>query len=95
MEQWNAWYVLCISVCMSVCLSLTIYMCMFICLSVLQRHGTGTMIYEDGSIYDGEWLNDLRHGPGRYTWPNGIVYNGEWKNDKQDRREGTTGDTQC
>ena len=45
---------------------------------------TGTMIYEDGSVYDGEWLNDLRHGPGRCTWPNGIVYNGEWKNDKQD-----------
>ena len=42
------------------------------------------MVYEDGSVYEGDWLNDLRHGHGKYTWPNAIVYNGEWKNDSQD-----------
>ena len=42
------------------------------------------MVYEDCSVYEGDWLNDLRHGHGKYTWPNAIVYNGEWKNDSQD-----------
>lgn len=29
-----------------------------------KRHGFGTYTYEDGTIYKGEWRNDLKHGEG-------------------------------
>lgn len=40
-------------------------------------------MYEDGRIYNGEYLNDKKHGHGVYTWPNGKKYDGDWLNDKQ------------
>lgn len=42
----------------------------------------------DGSIYDGDWLDNKRHGYGRWTHPDGASYAGQWVDDKQ-HGEGT------
>jgi hypothetical protein len=47
------------------------------------RSGIGTMTYDDGNKYFGEWKDDLRSGVGTYTWADGKrKYVGEWKDDK-------------
>ena len=37
------------------------------------------VVYNDGSSYDGEWLNGYQDGYGTYVWPNGEKYEGEWE----------------
>ena len=37
-------------------------------------------IYPDGSIYEGEWKDDLQNGYGTWTFADGSIYVGEWKN---------------
>lgn len=37
------------------------------------RQGLGVQEWEDGSIYEGEFLNGLKHGKGKYTWRSGEV----------------------
>ena len=32
----------------------------------------------DGSVYDGDWVNDEQHGVGTETWINGSMYEGEY-----------------
>ena len=32
-----------------------------------ERHGIGTLIYLDGSCYQGQFMNNKRHGTGKYT----------------------------
>lgn len=43
----------------------------------------GTMRYDNGNTYEGEWINGIREGSGRMVYSNGDVYEGEWKNDKR------------
>ena len=38
-------------------------------------HGYGTMIWKDGSRYDGWWRNDKPHHHGRLIMANGDMYN--------------------
>ena len=45
-----------------------------------EREGTGTMAYEDGTVYEGQWVGGLHEGQGSKTWLGGISYVGEWKN---------------
>ena len=40
--------------------------------------GAGRLILANGSIYEGEFRDDLRHGRGRLTTPEGYVYAGDW-----------------
>ena len=47
------------------------------------------MVYENGSVYEGDWQYDLRHGRGKYMLNHGqgrgnnwIMYSGQWENDK-------------
>ena len=40
------------------------------------KHGTGTLIMENGETYEGKWASGLMHGFGRYTFSNGDVYTG-------------------
>ena len=48
-----------------------------------KAHGYGTLTYEDGEKYVGEWKNDNKHGQGTYTKANGtIAHSGEWVNDE-------------
>lgn len=41
-------------------------------------NGEGTYISSDGSVYKGEWKNDLQHGFGVETWPDGSIFKGEY-----------------
>ena len=41
-------------------------------------YGKGTLIYPDGSIYDGWFKNNYPHGFGRLIWSTRDVYEGEW-----------------
>jgi len=50
--------------------------------SVKKRHGFGTFLWEDGSKYTGQWVNNRATGQGRYESENGDVYEGEWLEDK-------------
>jgi len=34
-------------------------------------NGYGELFYEDGRVYKGEFLHDLKHGKGIYIWTNG------------------------
>lgn len=45
------------------------------------RSGKGTMIYADGTSYDGQWRDDKRCGVGTMTYTDGTVYDGDWWND--------------
>ena len=44
------------------------------------RHGHGSIRYECGNLYDGQWVDDLRSGKGTYRYACGDVYEGEWQN---------------
>lgn len=43
-----------------------------------QRHGFGTFVYDDGSRYEGGWVNNVKQGDGKYTTANGVVYFGQF-----------------
>lgn len=48
-----------------------------------RRWGQGHCRFTDGSVYEGEWVCDMRHGSGRMTLSDGTVYEGQWQDDKQ------------
>ena len=39
-------------------------------------NGKGTMDFNKGDVYDGDWKDDIMHGLGVYYWKNGNKYNG-------------------
>ena len=47
-------------------------------------HGHGKMVYPDGTLYEGTWMDNLMHGEGLYidadkvTWQ-GIFVNGSFE----------------
>jgi hypothetical protein len=43
------------------------------------KNGTGTKIYDNGDVYDGEWKEGKHHGKGKYLFVDGSIYEGEWK----------------
>jgi len=46
-----------------------------------QKHGFGIYRWPDGSVFKGNFKNDLRHGNGRFLWSNGESYEGEYQED--------------
>ena len=38
------------------------------------NHGKGSITYENGEIYEGEWKEGLKEGLGSLTSPNGSKY---------------------
>ena len=42
------------------------------------RHGNGTQVWSDGSMYSGYWQNDKANGWGRLIHADGDVYEGQW-----------------
>ena len=48
-----------------------------------KKHGSGIYRWIDGSIYEGDYLNDLRHGHGRFLWANGESYEGDYLKDER------------
>lgn len=50
---------------------------------IMYRHGNGKMRYNNGSIYEGDWFNDIRHGKGKfYLSNNSHIYEGDFENDE-------------
>jgi len=39
-------------------------------------NGKGVMIYNNGWVYEGEWMSDKRHGEGYERYSNGNKYEG-------------------
>lgn len=42
-------------------------------------HGTGRIEYDDGIVYDGDWVYGNYEGSGTLSWPEGDRYTGEFK----------------
>ena len=39
------------------------------------------MTYNNGDVYEGQWLNNLKDGKGQMTYSNGDKQIGNWLND--------------
>ena len=48
-----------------------------------EPEGRGTMVYEEGGMYEGQWLAGVRHGQGKNTSATGNVYEGEYVKDQR------------
>lgn len=44
------------------------------------------LAFENGAVYKGYLLNDMRHGPGVQVWPDNAKYEGEWRDNKANGR---------
>jgi|TARA_Y100001949_G_C15985104_1_gene330197 hypothetical protein len=42
--------------------------------------GNSSYQFSDGSVYDGDWVNNAMHGQGKIEFINGIAYEGLWEN---------------
>ncbi|MBT7876801.1 MAG: hypothetical protein HN738_01825, partial [Gammaproteobacteria bacterium] len=47
-----------------------------------KRKGKGTIFWQDGTRFVGQFDNDMRNGPGTMILPDGTVYTGFFKNDE-------------
>ncbi len=51
-----------------------------------KRHGKGKMVYANGEVYEGQWVEDQRCGKGELykpkSWGRLYTYTGEWKDDE-------------
>lgn len=46
-------------------------------------HGLGTLTYNSGDIYTGEFFEGKRQGKGQLVYKfSGDIYNGNWRKDK-------------
>ena len=50
------------------------------------KHGHGKYVWNDGSMYEGQWCENKINGSGIYVWPDGRKYMGEWYQGKQHGR---------
>ena len=48
-----------------------------------EEDGRGTMVYANGSVYEGQWRAGKRHGHGKHTLATGEVYEGEFVTGKR------------
>lgn len=46
------------------------------------KEGKGKMVFQNGTIYDGEWHNNNFHGQGKLTYLNGDVHDGKFENNE-------------
>lgn len=47
------------------------------------RHGHGKFYYQDGGMYDGQWVCSKMEGFGKLYYQSGkIAYEGDWSNDQ-------------
>lgn len=47
------------------------------------RNGYGIYKYDNGDMYEGEFVEGLREGYGEYLYNDGSIYRGAWKEDKK------------
>ena len=50
-----------------------------VCISGNCNMGFGVMKWDDGTIYIGDWWNEIPSGQGTVIWSDGSVYSGEFK----------------
>ena len=48
--------------------------------------GEGRVTYPDGSVYEGQFREDLAHGKGTITMPEGFTYTGQWAGGRSEER---------
>ena len=48
------------------------------------RQGMGEMMFTDGSLYQGNWMNDKKNGQGSLKYRSGNVYQGFFVNDRKE-----------
>ena len=48
-----------------------------------KKHGHGTVIFSDGTLYVGAFKNDKITGQGTAVFVNGDKYSGTWRNGKK------------
>ena len=41
-----------------------------------KRHGRGTQVWQDGTVYEGHWKDDKAHGKGRIISMENSLFNG-------------------
>ena len=46
-------------------------------------HGKGKYYFQDGRIFEGDYLNGRKNGAGKFTWPNGKIFEGDFRDGKQ------------
>ncbi len=46
-------------------------------------HGTGTYLYPDGKVYEGQWSYNQHHGLGCLTYANGSIFSGNFVANKK------------
>lgn len=51
---------------------------------VIRNQKNPVFPFIQGSIYKGEWKNDMKDGFGKEKSPDGSMYSGQWKADKYD-----------
>lgn len=49
-----------------------------------KANGGGVGIWSTGSLYRGDWRNNLRHGKGSFEWADGEKYTGEYVDGKRE-----------
>jgi hypothetical protein len=42
----------------------------------------GSLVFADGSSYEGSWADDRREGQGVFKTADGEIYDGHWHSDK-------------
>lgn len=47
-----------------------------------KREGRGIMVYRNGRVFEGSWLNDMREGKGCERYENGSSYDGDFHRGK-------------
>ncbi|GFH56016.1 hypothetical protein CTEN210_12492 [Chaetoceros tenuissimus] len=50
-----------------------------------KRVDRGTMYYDNGNKYSGQWANDKMHGDGVFYYPSGARYEGTWLDGNRER----------
>lgn len=54
-----------------------------------QRHGEGTLLHADGTIFRGQFYRDKKNGPGTMTSLDGSCYEGETSKKERETRSRT------
>lgn len=48
-----------------------------------KKHGRGRLVYENGDVYYGDWVDNRRHGMGTFIYANGNKYSGMFERGKK------------
>ena len=50
---------------------------------LFNKEGEGRIIYSNGDIYEGKWVNFRKNGKGKIITKDGKIYESEWEEDKE------------